>query len=79
MNKSDKLYGVGLDSDRNGDKYITRAEGFEIYGGSKDTHDKMREIATRFDEGLKKDGKELRDCKIHEVAERLVEATEKTI
>ncbi|MFH0772533.1 MAG: hypothetical protein V1933_07945 [Candidatus Omnitrophota bacterium] len=47
------LLGLGLDCD-DGRKRITVGENFRLYGGSKATHEEMREKAVKFNERLKK-------------------------
>jgi len=48
------LVGVGLDSD--GHKRITKGENFALYGGSKETHEKMTETTIKINERLRKRG-----------------------
>jgi len=71
-----KLYGLALDA-KDGQTRITRAENFELVGGSKETHEKMREVATKVDEGLKKAGKNLESVSNRELVERIVDACER--
>lgn len=59
------LIGLGFDC-KDGQKRITIAEGFRLYGGSKQTHVVMREKCTRFNEVMKKAGKTLDKISIDE-------------
>lgn len=52
------LLGLGFDAD-DGHKRITKGENFYLFGGSKLTHQKMQEIAIKFNEQLKKKQKTL--------------------
>jgi hypothetical protein len=53
------LYGVGMDTD--GHKRVTKGEGFELMGGTEETHDQMTEKAIKISEKLKKKGKSMGD------------------
>jgi hypothetical protein len=53
------LIGVGLDSD--GHKRITKGDNFALYGGSKETHEKMTETTIKISEKLRKRGKSLHE------------------
>lgn len=52
------LVGRGFDA-KDGHRRITRAEGFTLAGGSKETHELMTEQATHFSEEAAKRGKEV--------------------
>ena len=60
MKKKSKkwLLGVGFDH-RDGHKRITRSNNFLLVGGSKQTHEQMREKVIRLNEELRKRGKDL--------------------
>lgn len=62
------LLGLGFDCD-DGRKRITVGDNFRLYGGSKVTHEVMREKAVKFNEQLKKRGKSLDDVSVEEVAD----------
>ena len=62
------LLGVGLDG-RKGETYITRGENFYLYGGSKKTHERMQEIALRFNEKVDGRGKRLPEINARELGE----------
>jgi hypothetical protein len=47
------LLGIGLDN-ADGHRRITKGENFLLLGGSKDTHEEMREKALKLNEALKK-------------------------
>lgn len=70
MNKTDKLrkilLGLGFDCD-DGRKRITLGDNFKLYGGSKTTHETMKEKALKFNEQLKKRGKSLDEVSIEEI------------
>ena len=70
------ILGVGLD-DADGHKRITRTELMILVGGSKQTHDRMQETASRFAESLEKQGKTLNDVSAREVADLIRAAHEK--
>lgn len=69
------LMGVGLDNE-DGHSRITRSENFVLFGGSKETHEQMQDIAIRFDESLKNKGKTLQESAVEEVIELLYRAAE---
>ena len=52
------LFGVGLDN-KDGHKRLTKSENFLLVGGSKETHEEMREKAIKLNEELTKRGKNL--------------------
>ena len=52
------LFGLGLDS-KDGHLRITRGKNFRLFGGSKETHEKMQEKAIKFNEQLNKRNKTL--------------------
>jgi len=60
------LLGLGFDCD-DGRKRITVGDNFRLYGGSKTTHETMKEKAVKFNELLKKRGKTLDEVSIKEV------------
>jgi len=74
----DKLYGFAGPSD-DGHVRITRSEDFELAGGSKEAHEKMREITIKVDEGVKKKGKRIKDVSTKELVERIIDATERVM
>lgn len=60
------LLGLGFDCD-DGHRRITVGENFRLYGGSKVTHEIMKEKAIKFNEQLKKQGKTLNEISTKEV------------
>lgn len=52
------LLGLGFDS-KDGQKRVTLGENFNLYGGSKRTHRRMQEECIKFNEQLRKRGKNL--------------------
>ncbi len=52
------LLGVGFDH-KDGHKRMTKSENFLLVGGSKETHEEMREKVIKLNEELKKRGKDL--------------------
>lgn len=62
------LVGLGFDRDDN-HKRITVGDSFRLYGGSKTTHETMREKAIKFDEQLKRYRKTLDEISVKEVYE----------
>jgi hypothetical protein len=54
-----KLIGVGLDSD--GHERITKGEHFALYGGSRETHEKMTETTIKIGEKLKQRGRTMNE------------------
>jgi hypothetical protein len=71
------LLGVGLDG-TDGHQRMTRTEEFVLVGGSKETHERMQEVAIRFEEGLEKRGRKLHEAEVSEVVDLLNEAHEAT-
>jgi len=69
MKKSDMnrafLLGLGFDN-TDGEKRITLSKDYKIYGGSKETHETMKEKCSKFNEHLKKKGKALHDISVEE-------------
>jgi len=74
--KIEKLYGVAPPSE-DGHIRITRSEDFEVVGGSQEHHEKMREIAIKVDEGVKKTGRRIQEVSSKELVKRIIDATEK--
>jgi hypothetical protein len=67
------LLGLGLDCD-DGHTRITKGKNFRIYGGSRETHEKMQEKAIKFNEHLKKRGKTLEEIsnkELREIADKI--------
>ena len=62
------LLGVGLDG-RKDDLHITRGENFYLWGGSKRTHEHMRETVLRFNDKVDGRGKRLREINARELGE----------
>lgn len=60
------LLGLGLDNE-DGHVRITRGENFQLFGGCKDTHEVMQEKAIKFNESLKKRGKQLEEISHEEL------------
>jgi hypothetical protein len=70
------VLGIGLDG-TDGQKRITRTPEMVLVGGSKETHERMQEVAIRFGEALEKRGKALPEASVREVIELIREAHEK--
>lgn len=67
------LLGLGLD-EKDGHTRITKGRNFHLYGGSRETHEKMQEKATEFNECLKKLGKTLEQIsseEFNEIADKI--------
>jgi hypothetical protein len=62
------LLGLGLDA-RDGHKRITRGDGFNLVGGSEETHERMTEIVIKTSEDLGRKGRSLGEADPEEVAE----------
>ena len=62
------LLGLGMDC---GDVHtrITKVKNFRLYGGSRQTHEKMQEKAVKFNEHLRKRGKTLEEISNEEFYE----------
>lgn len=60
--------GLGLDN-ADGHQRLTRSEHFLLLGGSAQTHERMQETATKFNEALRRRGKELHQTPVDEVLE----------
>ncbi len=67
---SNRLLGLGLDA-RDGQKRITRGEGFALVGGSEETHDRMTETVIKTSEDLGRKGRTIADAHPEEVADLL--------
>jgi len=65
--------GVGLDNE-DGEHRLTRNESFLLVGGSQETHERMQDASMRFNETLKKTGRELPELPVDEVVDMLREA-----
>lgn len=67
------LLGLGLNCD-DGYKRITVGDNFRLYGGSKITHETMREKVIKFNEQLKKRDKtldEVSEKEVYEIAHKI--------
>jgi len=62
------LLGVGLDG-RPDDVHITRGPNFYLWGGSKRTHEQMRESVLRLNDKVERRGKQLREINARELVE----------
>ena len=71
------VLGVGLDG-TDGQKRITRTPEMVLVGGSRETHERMQEVAIRFGEALEKRGKTLPEASVREVIDLIREAHEKS-
>lgn len=67
------LFGVGLDN-QDEHQRVTRADDMLLVGGSKETHEKMQDVAIHFYDSLKKRGKRLQETPPEEVVELLHKA-----
>lgn len=64
------LLGLGFDS-KDGHVRITKGKNFRLFGGSKETHEKMQEKAVKFNEQLDKNHKtldEINEKEFYEIA-----------
>ncbi len=62
------LLGLGLDG-KPDDLHITRGENFYLYGGSRRTHEHMRETVMRFNDKVDARGKKLGEVNARELKE----------
>ena len=60
--------GLGLDN-RDEHQRLTRSKHFFLIGGSQETHERMQDTAIRFDKGLERRGKQLREATLEEIIE----------
>ena len=67
--------GLGLDN-KDGHQRISRSEHFLLMGGSQETHERMQNMAIKFSEALRREGKQLQETPVEEVLEILHEAQE---
>ncbi len=74
--KVDGVLGIGFDG-ADGHTRITRTEAMVLVGGSKETHERMQEVAIKFGEALERRGKKLPEASVREVIELLREAHDK--
>jgi hypothetical protein len=72
-NKSGNVKGfVGLGLDQKDEtRRMTESEHFLLVGGSAETHERMQDVAIRFDEKLKGRGKRLEDASHEEAMDLL--------
>ncbi|PHX79825.1 MAG: hypothetical protein CK541_03085 [Opitutia bacterium] len=67
---SNHLLGLGLDAqDRH--KRITRGEGFDLVGGSEETHERMTEMAIKTSEDLSRKGRTIAEAHPAELTDLL--------
>ena len=71
------VLGVGLDGE-DGQTRVTRTEEMVLFGGSRETHERMQQTAVRFSEALEKRGKKLPEVSAREAIDLLREAHERT-
>ena len=67
--------GVGLDN-KDGHQRLTRHEQFVLVGGSRETHEQMQDIASKFNEELRERGQALQETSPEEVEDLLRKASE---
>ena len=60
-NNKEKAWVLGISFENDGHKRLTKGENFILAGGSEETHSKMTEGMIKFNEHLKKRGKQLED------------------
>ncbi len=65
-----RLIGLGLDG-QDKHKRITRGEGFNLVGGSEDTHERMTETVIKTTEDLGRKGRTIADAHPEEIADLL--------
>jgi hypothetical protein len=65
-----RLIGLGLDG-QDKHKRITRGEGFNLIGGSEDTHERMTETVIKTTEDLGRKGRTIADAHPEEIADLL--------
>lgn len=68
--RKNHLLGLGLDA-KDGHKRITTGEGFNLVGGSQETHDKMAETVIKTTEDLGRKGRSLVDADPREIIDLL--------
>lgn len=67
------LLGLAFDAD-DGQTRITRGKDFFLAGGSKDSHDHMRETVVKVTEKLGRRGKQLTDVSVQQLCDLIQEA-----
>ncbi|MEO0039161.1 MAG: hypothetical protein RIS38_109 [Verrucomicrobiota bacterium] len=67
---SRSLLGLGLDG-RDKHRRITQGEGFQLVGGSAETHDRMTETVIKTTEDLARKGRTIADAHPEELADLL--------
>jgi hypothetical protein len=67
--------GLGLDN-QDGHHRLTRSEEFLLVGGSAETHERMLEMAQRFSEALRRQGRRLEETPAEEAIELLRQSLE---
>lgn len=68
--QKNRLLGLGLDA-TDGHRRITSGEGFNLVGGSQETHDKMAETVIKTTEDLGRKGRSLIDADPREIIDLL--------
>ncbi|MFM7209902.1 MAG: hypothetical protein ACKOY8_08805 [Verrucomicrobiota bacterium] len=68
--QKNRLLGLGLDA-KDGHRRITSGEGFNLVGGSQETHDKMAETVIKTTEDLGRKGRSLIDADPREIIDLL--------
>jgi len=71
------LHGVGVDG-KDGHTRITKGPDFTLSGGSKETHERMQEVAIRTAESLKKQGTTIGTASARQMMDAVREAEDKT-
>ncbi len=71
------LLGVGLDGDSE-HKRITRGPNFRLFGGSRETHERMLETALKFNDLLEGRGKPLREVSARELRDITAQLADET-
>ncbi len=67
---SNRLLGIGLDG-QDKHKRITRGDGFNLVGGSEETHERMTETVIKTSEDLGRKGRTIADAHPEELADLL--------
>ena len=73
MKRKALLLGLGLDN-KDGHIRITKGPNFQLTGGTQSTHERMQDIAIRFNEELDRKGKNLENLHPEEMFEMLDKA-----
>jgi len=72
--RRNRLIGVGFDPNPDGHDRITKGPDFTLRGGTKETHERMQEVAMRVSQDLKRQGTTMRGAEPQQVRDAIMRA-----